>query len=244
MPLIKKVYKDYKELSHATALQIAEVIVKKPDALLCFPAGETPLGTFAELIKLQRDGRIDFSKSKIVGLDEWVQIGERKNENCYQFLKTHLFDHIRMDKRNICFFNGEADDLQNECKLTDEFIKTNGGIDLMLLGVGMNGHIGLNEPGTPFEKYSHIVELDNTTKSVGQKYFSVKTDLSLGITLGMKHVMEAKTVILQLSGQKKSAILKRLLETEVTTAFPASLIKQRPNAFLLIDSDASRYSES
>ena len=209
--------------------------------MLCFPAGETSVGTFEDLVRLQSKGQVNFSKCKIVGLDEWVQLGERKNENCYHFLKTNLFDHIKIDSRNICFFNGEADDLQYECKLTDEFIKTNGGIDLMLLGVGMNGHIGLNEPGTSFDKYSHIVELDDVTKSVGQKYFSVNTILSRGITLGMQHVMETKTVILQVSGREKSPIVKRLLETGVTTDFPVSKIKQHPNAFLHIDSEASQY---
>lgn len=236
----KIVYQNYEELSIETAQQIAEIILEKPKALLCFPAGETSLGTFAELARLQKIGQINFSQCKIVGLDEWVHLGEMKNENCYHFLKSHLFDHLQINSENFCFFNGEADDLQYECARTDEFIKTNGGIDLMLLGVGMNGHIGLNEPGTPFDKYSHIVDLDKVTKTVGQKYFSANTGLSQGITLGMKHVMETKTVILQVSGKRKSPIVKRLLETEVTTDFPASLIKLHPNAFLLVDSEASQ----
>ncbi|MEW6195853.1 MAG: glucosamine-6-phosphate deaminase [Bacteroidota bacterium] len=237
--MIKKVYKDYKELSTQTALQIARIITEKPDALLCFPAGETSLGTFDELVKLQKNGQANFSRCKIVGLDEWVNLGVMKNENCYHFLKSHLFDRIDVNQENVCFFNGEADDLQRECAITDQFIKSIGGIDLMLLGVGMNGHLGLNEPGTSFDKYSHIVELDEVTKNVGQKYFSVLTNLLQGITLGMKHVMESKTVIVQLSGSRKSPIVKRLLETEISTNFPASLIRNHPNAFLLLDSEAS-----
>jgi glucosamine-6-phosphate isomerase len=199
------------------------------------------LGTFAELVKLQRNGQVNFSQCKIAGLDEWVQLGSMRNENCYHFLKSHLFDLIGIENKNICFFNGESDNLQFECTLTDDFIKTNGGIDLMLLGVGMNGHIGLNEPGTPFDKYSHVVELDAATKIAAQKYFSVETNLSRGITLGMKHIMEAKTVFVQLSGEKKSPIVKRMLDTEVTADFPASMIKQHMNAFLLMDSEASKY---
>jgi len=238
--MIKKVYKDYKELSIQTALQIARIIEEKPGALLCFPAGETSLGTFAELIKLHENGRVNFSQCKIVGLDEWVNLGAMKNENCYYFLKSHLFDHINVKSENICFFNGEADDLQRECTITDGFIKSNGGIDLMLLGVGMNGHVGLNEPGISFDKYSHIVELDEITKKVGQKYFSIPTKLTKGITLGMKHVMESKIVIVQLSGSGKSPIVKRLLETDVSPNFPASLIQHHPNAFLLLDSEASQ----
>ncbi len=238
--MIKKVYKDYKELSTQTALQIARIIKEKPDALLCFPAGETSLGTFAEMIKLEGDGQVNFSQCKIVGLDEWVHLGVMKNENCYHFLKSHLFDHINIKNENICFFNGEADDLQRECAITNEFIKSYGRIDLMLLGVGMNGHVGLNEPGTSFDKYSHVVELDEITKNVGQKYFSVPTNLSHGITLGMKHVMESKIVIVQLSGSRKSRIVKRLLEIDANPNFPASLIQHHPNAFLLLDSEASQ----
>ena len=233
------VYPNYRELSIETARQIAQRIENKPGALLCFPAGETSLGTYEELVKLYRKGEVKFNQCKIVGLDEWVHLGEMKNENCYHYLKKHLLDLIDIKSENICFFNGETNDLQYECSLSDQFIKINGGIDLMLLGIGMNGHIALNEPGTSFDKYSHIVELDAITKRVAQKYFSVNTVLSKGITLGMKHVIDTKTVILQVSGQKKSQIVKRLLETEVTTEFPVSLVKQHPNSFLLLDSEAS-----
>jgi glucosamine-6-phosphate deaminase len=239
--MIKKVYKNYKELSQATALQIADIINKKPDALLCFPAGETSLGTFTELIGMKKSGKVDFSRCKIVGLDEWVKLGTMKNENCYNFLKSHLFIHLEIKDENICFFKSEADDLQTECTLTDEFIKTNGGIDMMLLGIGMNGHIGLNEPGTPSDSYAHIVDLDEITKNIAQKYFSKSIRLSKGISLGLKNVLEAKTVILQISGQKKMPVLKRLLESEVTPGFPASVIKLHQNAFLYMDSDAALF---
>lgn len=236
----KIIYRNYDELSEETAKLIAQIIRAKPDALLCFPAGETSFGTFKELVKMHLSREADFSKCKIVGLDEWVQAGEMKTENCFHFLKKHLFDPIGFKSENMCFFDGEASNLQDECFLSDQFIKTNGGIDMMLLGLGMNGHIGLNEPGTDFDAYSHVVELDELTRNVAQKYFSSKTSLSQGITLGMKHVMESRTVILQVSGQKKSAILKRLLETKITNDFPASLVKQHPNAYLLLDSDASQ----
>jgi len=235
------VYPDYETLSVATAKQISEIIAKKPDALLCFPAGETSLGTFEELIKLELRCEIDFSRCKIVGLDEWVHLGEMQRENCYHFLKRHLLNGLNLKSENICFFNGEAKDLQQECKLTDQYIRSNGGIDMMLLGVGMNGHVGLNEPGVLFNEYSHIVELDDVTKRVGQKYFTAATSLTKGITLGMKHLMETKTVFLQLSGHKKSPVVKRLLETDVTTQFPASALKQHPNSFLLIDAEANQY---
>lgn len=235
----KIIYKDYNELSVSTAEMIADIIKRKPDALLCFPAGETSVGTFEQLVKMNRKGRISFSKSRIVGLDEWAGIGEMKSENCYSFLKRHLFDHIDYEPGNMCFFDGESSDLSGECDRTDAFIKKFGPIDMMLLGMGMNGHLGLNEPGTSFDLYSHIVELDDTTKVVGKKYFSEAVELSRGISLGIKYVMESSLVILQLNGKRKAEGAKRLIETEVTESFPASALKQHKNAILLMDSEAA-----
>ena len=234
------IYKDYTELSVKTAEQIAAIITQKPDALLCFPAGETSVGTFKHLIVLNKQGKISFNKCKIVGLDEWANIGPMKSENCFSFLKKHLFDHIDYSMGNMCFFDGESADLKKECTRTDEFIRKYGPIDMMLLGAGMNGHLGLNEPGTSFDLYSHIVDLDATTKVVGQKYFSGKVTLTKGITLGVKYIMEAKTVILQLNGNRKAEVVKRLIESDVNSAFPASALKAHPNSFLLLDKEAAK----
>ena len=235
------IYNDYNELSVKTAEQIASIIQKKPDALLCFPAGETSVGTFKHLIKLNLEGKLKFNRCKIVGLDEWANVGAMKSENCFSFLRKHFFDHIDYSTENLCFFDGESSDLNKECTKTDDFIKKNGPIDMMLLGAGMNGHLGLNEPGTSFELYSHIVNLDETTKTVGQKYFSGKVKLTAGITLGVKYIMEAKTVILQLNGTRKAEVVKRLIESEVNPAFPASALKAHPDSFLLLDLEAAKY---
>jgi len=235
------IYNDYTELSVKTAEQIAGIISKKPDVLLCFPAGETSVGTFKHLILLNKEGKITFKKCKIVGLDEWANIGEMKSENCFSFLKKHFFDHIDFTEENLCFFDGESSDLKQECIKTDLFIKKYGPIDMMLLGAGMNGHLGLNEPGTSFDLNSHIVNLDETTKIVGQKYFSGMVNLTKGVTLGLKYIMEAKTVILQLNGARKADVVKRLIMSEVTTAFPASAIKTHSNSFLLMDKEAAIY---
>jgi glucosamine-6-phosphate isomerase len=234
------IYSDYNELSVKTAEQIAAIIKAKPDALLCFPAGETSVGTFEELIKLNRKGDISFKKCKIVGLDEWANIGAMKSENCFSFLKKHFFDHIDYSAENLCFFDGESSDLEKECIKTDAFIRKFGPIDMILLGAGMNGHLGLNEPGTSFDLYSHIVDLDETTKTVGQKYFSGKVTLTRGITLGVKYFMEAKTMILQLNSSRKAEVVKRLTDSEVSVDFPASVLKAHPNSFLLLDKEAAK----
>jgi glucosamine-6-phosphate isomerase len=233
------IYNDYNELSVKTAEQIAAIIHKKPDALLCFPAGETSVGTFKHLIELNKAGKLSFKKCRIVGLDEWANIGAMRKENCFSFLRKHFFDHIDLTPENLCFFNGESSDLEGECRKTDAFIKKYGPVDMMLLGAGMNGHLGLNEPGTSFDLYSHIVNLDTTTKIVGQKYFSDKVILTKGITLGIKYIMEAKTVILQLNSARKAGVVKRLIESEITSDFPASALKAHSNSFLLLEKEAA-----
>ncbi len=233
------IYKDYNELSLRTAEMIADIILKKPGSLLCFPAGETSIGTFEYLVEMNRDKKISFCEARIVGLDEWAGIGGMKSENCYSFLKKHLFDHIDYDPDKMCFFNGESSDLKAECYKTDRFINEYGPIDMMLLGMGMNGHLGLNEPGTSFDLYSHIVELDETTRVVGRKYFSADVELTRGISLGIKHIMDASVVILQLNGKRKAEGVKKLVETDVTESFPASAIKNHKNAFLLMDREAA-----
>jgi len=237
----KIVYENYSVLSFKTAEQIAAIILEKPDALLCFPAGDTSVGTFKHLIELNKAGKISFKYCKIVGLDEWTNLGKMRNENCFSFLKKHLFDHIDFSPENLCFFDGESADLERECLKTDEFIKENGPIDMMLLGAGMNGHLGLNEPGTSFDLYSHIVELDDVTKIVGQKYFTGDVSLTGGISLGIKYIMEAKTVILQLNGGNKAGVVKQLIESKISTDFPASVLKSHKNSFLLLDKEASIY---
>jgi glucosamine-6-phosphate isomerase len=235
------IFKNYTELSVKTAEQIASIILKKPDALLCFPAGETSVGTFNYLIELNKKKKISFKNCRIVGLDEWANIGPMKSENCFSFLKKHLFDHIDYSEEKLCFFDGESSDLKAECEKTDNFIRKYGPIDMVLLGAGMNGHLGLNEPGTSFDLYSHIVELDETTKVVGQKYFSGNVVLTMGVSLGIKYFMEARTMILQLNGERKAEIAKRLNEEKVTTALPASAIRLHENSFLLMDKEAAKF---
>jgi glucosamine-6-phosphate isomerase len=235
------IYDDYTELSVRTAEQIADIITRKPDALLCFPAGETSVGTFKHLIELNKTGKLSFKNCKIVGLDEWANIGAMKSENCFSFLKRHFFDHIDYSVENMCFFDGESSDLKHECVKTDNFIREHGPIDMILLGVGMNGHLGLNEPGTSFDLYSHIVNLDETTKIVGQKYFSGKVVLTSGVSLGIKYIMESKTVILQMAGVKKAEVAKKLVDSEISPSFPASAVKAHSNSYLLLDKDAAKY---
>ena len=233
------IFDTYEELSIKTAEVIAAVILKKPDALLCFPAGETSIGTFNHLISLNEIGKISFSQCKIVGLDEWLNLGEMKSQNCYSFLRNHLFDMIDYSEENLCFFDSETKNPDGECQKADEFIKKWGPIDMILLGIGMNGHVGLNEPGTSPDLYAHTVRLDRTTKSVGKKYFEDEVNLSEGITLGLKHILESNHLLLQISGAGKASIAKQLIHSDPSPDLPASMIKSHQNSYLLLDKEAA-----
>jgi len=136
-------------------------------------------------------------------------------------------------------FDAMSPDLQGECRKMDNIIFEKGGIDLMIVGIGMNGHIGFNEPGVLFDNYSHVIDLDNTTVSVGQKYFKTAVSLQKGITLGLRHLLESKKVLLIANGEKKSGVIKKTVEGEITSSFPASIMQKHSTGFVMVDEEAA-----
>jgi glucosamine-6-phosphate isomerase len=234
-----KVCGDYEDMSRQVAEFITDFVFRKPDAVLSFPAGETPVGAFKRLIEFAQDGRVDFSKCTFIGLDEWVGMNRHDDGSCKGFMYDKLFEPLSIPESNILFFDARAQDLEKECARMDCLIAGKGGIDLMYVGLGMNGHIGLNEPGVDMDTYSHVVELDTVTQTVGQKYFSSQTKLEKGITLGMKHLLEAETALLAVSGAKKAAIVKEVARGEVSNRVPGSILQKHANGYLYLDRDAA-----
>lgn len=230
---------DYDDLSKKTAGFIADFINEKPDALFCPTAGDTPAGTYKNLVELSNQGKVDFDGIKFVGLDEWVGMNEKEKGGCKNFVYENLFKPLNINSSNIKFFDACSDNLDGECKKIDNYINENGLIDLMFLGLGMNGHVGLNEPGVDFDSYSHVIKLDPTTKKVCQKYFKEKINLEKGITLGIRHFMESKCVILIASGAKKAEIVKKVVEGNITNEVPASILQLHNNCYLFLDSEAA-----
>lgn len=229
--------KDYFELSRQASDIIIEVVKQKPDAVLCLAAGDTPKLTYAEVVK--KAAAVDFSRVTFIGLDEWVGVPPGNEGSCHYFLHHNLFDPLTIQAAQIHMFDALSADPGAACKKMDRIIAEKGGIDLMLVGVGMNGHIGFNEPGVSFDLYSHVINLDETTQSVGQKYFSEKTTLPQGITLGLKHFMEAKKAIVIASGEKKAAIIQKTVEGPVTNEVPASIVQRHRNGRVIIDKQAA-----
>ena len=146
---------------------------------------------------------------------------------------------MRIAPSKIHLFDGESSDPAIECRKMDEYIRQVGGIDLMLVGVGMNGHIGFNEPGVPEGLHAHVVDLDETTQSVGQKYFKQRTTLLKGITLGFGNIIESRRVIMMASGKKKANIIQRALERPITTEVPASVIRRHSQHVVMLDREAA-----
>jgi galactosamine-6-phosphate isomerase len=234
-----KIYTDYETLSDAVANAMVDLIKQKPNAVICFASGHTPLLTCQLFVQKIKEQKISISQVSFIGLDEWVGVKPENEGSCHYFLYNTIFNPLGIEANQIHVFDAMANNESDECKKMDSFIESRSGIDLMIVGIGMNGHIGFNEPGVSFKNYSHVIHLDETTLSVGQKYFSTATNISKGITLGLQHLMEARQVILIANGEKKAAIIKQAIEETVSEQLPATIMQTHFNSFIMLDEAAS-----
>jgi glucosamine-6-phosphate deaminase len=234
-----KIFETYPELSRATADMIGAYVSTKKNSLICIASGHTPIGVFQCLVQDIHSKKIDITHCTFLSLDEWVGIDPTDPGSCLSMLKRDFFDHIPIRKEQLVFFNVLAENLEAECARINTFINSHGGLDIMLVGVGTNGHIGMNEPGTSFNSYAHTGELAEETKNVGQKYFTKSTTLHLGITLGLQHLKEAKLPIIMANGEKKAAIIAKALSITPTEQLPASIVQKIPQAFVMLDQQAA-----
>ena len=235
--LIKK---DYKELSKAVGDFVIDYVSKKPDSLICFAGGDTPLGLLKYLVNAVNENKVDLSKCKFVGLDEWVGLGRDVKGSCQEMLYNNFYDLIPVPKDQVCFFDGLAKDLNAECERVNSFISDNGNLDLIVLGIGMNGHIGFNEPNVPVDTYCHVVDLDPVTKEVSVKYFGTALDVKQGLSLGMKTILEADTIILMADSERKADITAKTVHSEKTKDIPSTLVKDAKNVYFFIDEAAGK----
>ena len=230
---------DYETLCDVAADLLIETVRMKPDSLICLASGDTPRGVCAALVEAAASGVADFSRCMFVGLDEWVGMDEQDEGSCSHFLWQNLFFPLALRPEQVYCMNAKSPDLQGECDRMNTFIAQRGPLDAMLVGVGLNGHLGMNEPGTPFDSVAHVSDLHETTKTVGQKYFQRATPLSQGLTLGLKHFAEARLPIFMASGSKKAPVVARALYEPVTTDCPASLLQTLPHCHVLLDEAAA-----
>jgi glucosamine-6-phosphate isomerase len=236
------IYDDYASLSKATAALIMNYVNRKSNSLICLASGHTPIGVFQELSNEIKAGNVDFSSCTFLSLDEWLGIDPNDSGSCLSMLKKDCFQPMNINTTQVEFFNVQANDLDEECNRINQLIAKNGGLDIMLVGVGINGHIGMNEPGTSFGTYAHVSSLAQETIDVGQKYFDKPTALSKGITLGLQHLRDSKLPIVMASGAKKAPIIGNALSLVTPTEeVPVSITKLIAQGYIMLDKDAAKY---
>ncbi|MGM9887247.1 MAG: 6-phosphogluconolactonase, partial [Lactococcus sp.] len=226
------------ELTNQVVKKICLIVKKKPDAVLCFACGETPRPIMNKLIILHKNKEIDFSRVRIVGLDEWLGVDRETVGSCAQMLYDDFFTPMNFREDQISIFNGKSNNLQKEItdatRIVDEL-----GIDFVLLGIGMNGHIGLNEPGTEIGSGVRVVQLSTTTKQVMGKYFEGHFDIQSGITLGFSQLLNSRNIVLMATGNRKSEIVKKIVHSEPNIDIPATFFKKSNyESEFYIDKDA------
>lgn len=220
----------YEQLSRKAANLIAAVVVNKPDCVLGLATGSSPLGTYAELAARCDAGDVDFSAVTSVNLDEYVGLDGTNDQSYRYFMDHNLFCKVNIDPKKTHVPNGCADDLAAEGSRYDELIASLGGIDLQLLGIGLDGHIGFNEPDDCFTAATHEVALDPSTIEANARFFEKKEDVpTSAITMGMMSIMQAKKVLLIANGQSKKAILEKALFGPITPQVPASILQLHPD---------------
>lgn len=216
---------------------IENILTEKPDAVFCLAAGHTSIPIFNALAEKE----LDFSKARFIGLDEWVGVPKSQKGSCAYFLNEHFFSRISVKKENVVLFDAMAENLEQECTRMEEQIKRWGGIDYLLLGMGMNGHLALNEPGDDFERTAHVTELSQTTLLVAPKYFSQEMPpIVSGITLGIGTMRKARRIQLAVFGSHKREGVAHLQSLSTPDlGFPATALYLVKEAELLLDQEAA-----
>ena len=220
----------YEKLSRQAANIISAQVILKPDSVLGLATGSSPLGTYKQLIEWYEKGDVDFSKVTSVNLDEYVGLDGKNDQSYRYFMNKNFFEHINIDINNTFVPNGCAVDLAEECRRYDEHIAKLGGIDLQLLGIGLDGHIGFNEPDKYFVKSTHVVKLHESTIKANSRFFSNQDEVpKRAITMGMVSIMQAKKILLIASGEAKRDILEKAFYGPITPEIPASILQLHPD---------------
>ncbi|VDN47620.1 glucosamine-6-phosphate deaminase [Petrocella atlantisensis] len=232
----------YEEMSKKAALMVAAQVTIRPSSVLGLATGSTPEGMYKELVAMYKQGEIDFSDVKTFNLDEYYPIEERNPQSYAYYMKKNLFDHININPQEVHIPNGTAKDVETSCEVYDKMIEAAGGIDLQVLGIGNNGHIGFNEPDVHFEAGTHLVELDEETIEANARFFSRIEDVpKRAISMGIRTIMHSKKIVLLASGASKGKVIREMLFGEVTPNLPASILLLHNDVTLILDREASVY---
>lgn len=234
------VFKGDRELAQAGAGIIAAEILRKPDAVLGLATGSSPLGIYQALIDLHKEGIISFADVTSFNLDEYLGLDPSHPESYHTYMAENFFNHVDQpeDKRHIP--NGIAEDAEAESLAYDQAIEDAGGIDLQLLGIGTNGHIGFNEPDAVFAGMTHVVDLAESTIEANSRFFdSIDEVPRKAVSMGIRSIMQAKRIVLIATGEAKAEAIRRTVQGPIDPDCPASILQVHPDAILLVDRAAA-----
>lgn len=237
MKIIKT--KNYEELSKIGAELLMEELLKLERPVIGLATGSTPEGLYSEVINFHKKTNHSFENVISFNLDEYIGLAEEDENSYHYYMNDKLFNHINIPFNQAHVPNGMANDLDSECTRYEEAIRDSGGIDIQLLGLGVNGHIGFNEPGTSFDSRTQIIKLDKSTRNANAHFFSLGGEVpAQAISMGIKSIMDTKKVILLVSGKNKAYALKKLLAGEVTEEFPATILHEHNDVTVIADEEA------
>ncbi|MDY5101278.1 MAG: glucosamine-6-phosphate deaminase [Oscillospiraceae bacterium] len=234
---MKIIIDNEENIARRAARRYVELLREKPDAILGGATGSTPLGLYAELARLCKAGEISFARARSFNLDEYVGLDGSHDQSYRYFMNENLFKHIDIDLANTRVPDGINTAIAAEY---DREIEAAGGIDLQLLGIGVDGHIGFNEPGTPWDSVTHVVELTENTREVNSRFFASLDEVPThAVTMGIKTVMNARSIILMAIGKSKAEIVRAFIQGPVTTEVPASILQLHPAVEVYLDPEAA-----
>ena len=230
---------DYQSMSRRAANIISAHVILKPNCVLGLATGSTPIGAYKQLIEWYKKGDLSFAETKSANLDEYMGLSPHHEQSYRYFMQTNFFDHIDIKRENTNVPDGLAPDLAAECARYNQVIRDLGGIDLQLLGLGHNGHIGFNEPGHAFELETHVVDLTQSTIEANKRFFASEAEVPRqALTMGIKNIMQAKKILVVVSGEDKADIVRTAFAGPVTPEVPASILQMHPDVTLVADTAA------
>lgn len=231
---------NYEEMSKKAAEVVVELLKQKPQCVLGLATGSTPIGLYQNLIKAYKDGIVSFDGVTSANLDEYVGLYKEHVQSYAYFMRTNLFDHVDIKTENLNIPDGSKKDLEAECARYSAFLQSNPQ-DLQVLGIGSNGHIGFNEPGTPFDSKTHLVNLTESTKKDNSRLFdSIDEVPTQAVTMGIAEIMKSKKILILASGENKANAVYQTVKGEISESCPASVLQNHPDCILIADKAAAK----
>lgn len=238
--MVIQIFDREEQVAKAGATLIATQLIEEPESVLGFATGSSPLGVYAELARLCQEGVLSFSAATTFNLDEYYGLPRDHEQSYYKFMVDNLFSKVDIPLEQVNLPNGEASDAQEECLSYEDRIADYGGVDLQLLGIGRNGHIGFNEPSTVFEAETHLVDLTEDTIDANKRFFNSADEVpKQALTMGIGTIMHAHKIVLVATGQQKAKAVQAMVQGPIDPQCPASILQLHPNVTLLLDKEAA-----